>query len=141
MGEYFSRVNVTPSPTVGRDNSFEPSIENLATEYGLNEEDDMIWSDAATGEDRTVEQEFQAYVTEPRGADVPILQYWKVSLFRYYLFHAADQNFRCTKCHILRYTPWPWITYQYKRHQCRAKGSSHQAVRRIPRKGIVLMAY
>lgn len=77
-----------PTPPGDRSDPSIPSIERLGMTYGLDEEDDVEWSDAIQdNEVRSVEQEFQAYVTESRSLESDILQYWKVSTLVQSLCH------------------------------------------------------
>jgi hypothetical protein len=68
----------TTTPVANRSGPVEPSIEQLAHTYGLSEEDELDWS-GETSDVQSVEQEFQAYITEPRSGESDILHYWKVS--------------------------------------------------------------
>src|SRR5882762_5294654 len=90
MQRYCERTNINainPAPTPGASSSnpAELSIESLARSYGLGEEDEMGWLDDIS-DIQSVEQEFQAYVTEPQVPEIELLHYWKVSeLFNIYL--------------------------------------------------------
>ena len=69
-----------PAASRSRSNPIEPSIERLMDTYGLGgDKDGVDWSDAAS-DTQSIEQEFQAYITEPQSKHTNILHYWKVSL-------------------------------------------------------------
>ena len=89
MQQYHEWIN-TPAPTrtavpVAWSDPIEPSIEWLTDTYGLDNEDGVDWSDAAS-DTHSIEQEFQAYITEPQINHAEILHYWKVSLWVQSLF-------------------------------------------------------
>lgn len=79
MQQYCDRTstagsNSTTAPTANRSR---PSIKQLAKTYGLDKDDELDWSDAAS-KIQSVKQEFQAYITEPQSLESDILHYWKV---------------------------------------------------------------
>lgn len=77
MEIYHKRANISsPAPHVPTTLSVDP-IERLGASYGIG--DEMVFSHA-TNEAQSVEQEYQAYITEHQSAGaVPVLTYWKVS--------------------------------------------------------------
>ena len=85
MQQYREQIGTAAPATVpmvsrSRSNPIEPFIEHLMDTYGLdNDEDRVDWSDPAS-DTQSIEQEFQAYVTEPWSKHTDILHYWKVSL-------------------------------------------------------------
>lgn len=140
MTEYRLRAAQT-APTVQVDGpaALEPSIGDLGKSYGLDD-DYMIWSNTTSG-DQSIEQEFQAYVTQPQiGNEITNLQYWKVSQFAGLWLISADHLNRFTKWRFLHCTPWQWTICQFKPHQCRVKECFRLVARRIQRKGIASMA-
>ena len=89
MQQYREWINTaTPTRTavpIAQSDPIEPSIEQLMDTYGLDDKDRVDWSDAAS-DTQSIEQEFQAYITEPQSNHADILHYWKVSLQIHSLF-------------------------------------------------------
>ena len=92
MQQYHEQINTAAStctafPVASRSRSdpVEVSIERLMDTYGLDDEDGVDWSDPVS-DTRSVGQEVQAYIMEPRSNHTDILHYWKVSLQVQFLF-------------------------------------------------------
>ena len=83
MQQYCEQINTAPATRtavpMAPSDPIEPSIERLMDMYGLDDEDRVDWSDTAS-DTQSIEQKFQAYITEPQSNHAAILHYWKVSL-------------------------------------------------------------
>ena len=109
----------------------------LAAEYGLDDDDDMVISNPGNNRHRqTVEEEYQAYVTAPCSSkDVTSLKFWEVS------GDINDVNLltrrgRSTSRCFQRYSRWQWTISPSKPHQFHASACFRQARKRIQSGGI-----
>lgn len=81
MLEYRQKINTTSGESMPTNADLDmgemPAYMSLAAQYGL--EDDMTIGRSG-GQEQTVEQEYQAYITAPLSpVDMPILKFWEAS--------------------------------------------------------------
>ena len=78
MEKYHQHTNSSMASTPAHARVSAEPIQRLANSYGIA---NLMVHLNATHEARSIEQEYQAYITEYQGEGViPILPYWKVSL-------------------------------------------------------------
>lgn len=126
---------IAGTPEKRRDHGNLPSYMSLAAKYGLGDEMTPGNSD---NNKQTLDQEYQAYATAPCSPSTfDSLKFWEVGGDNISAQTLLTSCGRSIRRRFQPYSPWPWITFQFKHHQCHANAYFLLVLKRTPSGGIV----